>query len=114
MRLTARDLRRADLTGLDLQRDEGVQTLRLDDGRWTLERDNQLGRLVLSGVYSGSPARTVWTAMKQDGKNLTGHGPDGGRFSLTYGGGKLRIDPVELPDDLEAVWYGAHPWERIG
>jgi hypothetical protein len=114
MRLEPRDLRRADLTGLDLKRYEGVQTLRLKNGRWTLERESPLGRSVMSGIYSGSAARTVWTETTLDGKPATAHGPAGGRFSVSYSGGKLRINPVELPDDLEAVWYGSHPWERIG
>ncbi|MFL5896163.1 MAG: TRAP transporter substrate-binding protein [Thermoleophilaceae bacterium] len=110
VRLTAHDLRSAYLSGLDVQRYAGIATLTMRQGKWSLEEEGQFGRSRQAGLYSGAPARTVWTTVAQDGNQLDP--PQVDRFSISYTAGTLRINPVS--EDLKRAVYGSHPWERIG
>jgi TRAP-type C4-dicarboxylate transport system substrate-binding protein len=111
VRLTQRDLRAAHVTGLDVRRFAGTQTLTLDHGKWTLEWQGRFGRSTASGSYAGSPARTAWRTLLQDGKRVKPFSVR--RFSFSRDGGMLHIVPGVGSSDLENAWYGARPWRRI-
>jgi TRAP-type C4-dicarboxylate transport system substrate-binding protein len=109
-RLSAGDLRRAHITGLDVARYAGTETLTIARGRWRLDQEGSFGRSRASGTYSGTPLRTVWTVLKENG--APARPLDQSRYSLSYGNGVLRV--IARPSDLESALYSSHPWERIG
>ncbi|HEX6714944.1 MAG TPA: hypothetical protein VF066_16255 [Thermoleophilaceae bacterium] len=109
-RLTARDLHAASVSGPDIQRFTGTETLRLGGGRWTLDLQGSFGHSRQAGTYSGSAARTVWRQLELDGKPA--RRPFESRVSLRYANGRLVFGG--LGNDLFRALYSAHPWERIG
>ena len=63
-----------------------------------------------SATHTGTPPRTLWTLMKQNGDPA--RTPLARRFSLSFANGMLQI--AAGPSDLEDAWYSSHAWKRIG
>jgi TRAP-type C4-dicarboxylate transport system substrate-binding protein len=109
VRLTRADLRARHISGLDVERYSGTETLTLRRGKWLLAQHGAFGRTLASGVYTGSAPRTVWTVLKQGRDAL--RPPRQSRYSLHYADGELEM--IAGPSDLEDAFYSSHPWERI-
>jgi hypothetical protein len=104
-RITRHDLAAGHVPPADQFSGYGTLTLTLRDGRYTLalREGNYFDE---TGPYGGTLAHTEFGS---DDLNFEHH-----KLVTVVSNGELRFHPVRVREDVFGVWYGAHPWRKIG
>jgi TRAP-type C4-dicarboxylate transport system substrate-binding protein len=100
--ITTADLRAGHASPVSLEQDRGTLTLTLRGGRYALRQREPDGPPSF-GRYGGELPRL----MLRQGTTTT-------QLVATLRGDELRLVGVDVADNGLAVWFGAHPWRRIG
>jgi TRAP-type C4-dicarboxylate transport system substrate-binding protein len=104
-RITRHDLAAGHVPPADQFSGFGTLTLTLSGGRYTLalREGNYFDE---TGPYGGTLARTEFGS---DELNYEHH-----KMVTVLDKGELSFHPVRVREDVFGVWYGAHPWRKIG